>query len=61
MNFDIFGQISILSINGDRYFLTFRDYYSRRVWVYFLKNELKAFEKFKEFKALVEKSLDKVV
>lgn len=44
-----------ISNGRNRYFLTFNDDYSRRTWVYFLKRESEVFDKFKEFKALVEK------
>jgi transposase InsO family protein len=37
------------------FFLTFIDDSSRYIWVYFLKNKSHFFEKFKEFRALVEK------
>lgn len=42
------------SLGGNRYFLLLTDDYSRMSWVYFLKFKSKAFENFKEFKALVE-------
>ena len=35
--------------------MTFIDDFSRRTWVYFLKFKSDAFDKFVEFKALVEK------
>jgi hypothetical protein len=43
------------SLVGARYVLTFIDDFSRYTWVYFLKNKDHVFEKFKEFRALVEK------
>jgi hypothetical protein len=42
-------------IGGSIYFLTFIDDYSRKTWVYFIKHKSETFDKFKEFKALVEK------
>ena len=39
---------------GARYFMSFIDDYSRKVWVYFLKNKSEAFAKFKKWKAEVE-------
>nr|GEX13874.1 putative retrotransposon [Tanacetum cinerariifolium] len=42
------------SLGGKRYFLSIIDDYSRRVWVYILRFKLEAFEKFKEWKQLVE-------
>ena len=34
--------------------ITFIDDYSRKTWIYFLKNKSEVFGKFKEFKALIE-------
>ena len=39
--------------------LTFIDDYSRKVWVYFLKNESVVFVTFKQWKILVEKQIGK--
>lgn len=40
---------------GNRYLLTFIDYFSRKLWVYFLKEKSKVFNNFKTFKTFVEK------
>lgn len=42
------------SLSGCKYFLTFIDDYSRRVWIYFLKTKDEVFQKFEEWKTLVE-------
>ena len=42
------------SKGGARYILTFIDDFSRKVWVYFLKQKDEVFNKFEIFKALVE-------
>ncbi len=42
------------SLGGARYFVTYIDDFSRKVWVYLLKSKRECLEKFKEFKALVE-------
>jgi hypothetical protein len=39
---------------GARYFLTFINNFSKKSHVYFLKNKGEVFEKFKQYKALVE-------
>jgi len=49
------------SIGGSCYFLTFIDDYSRKTWVYFLKQKSETFAKFKEFKALVENQSDRQI
>jgi transposase InsO family protein len=51
---DICGPIEPMSLGGNRYFITFIDDFSRKLWVYFLKEKLAAFTVFKNFKALVE-------
>jgi transposase InsO family protein len=43
------------SLSDKRYFLTFIDDASRKVWVYFLTDKSEVFQKFKVFKAAVEK------
>ncbi|KAL4297638.1 hypothetical protein GQ457_12G007010 [Hibiscus cannabinus] len=52
---DVCGPIKPLSFGKSRYFLLFIDDYSRKTWVYFLKQKSEAFGAFKNFKALVEK------
>ena len=41
--------------------MTLVDDYSRRVWVYFLKNKNEAFTKFKEWKLFVENQTSKKI
>jgi transposase InsO family protein len=52
---DICGPITPQSNGGSRYFITFTDDFSRKTWVYLLKEKSNAFEIFKNFKALIEK------
>ena len=40
-----------------RYFLLFVDYFSRKMWVYFLQLKYDVFNEFQNFKALIEKNL----
>ena len=47
------------SLSGGEYFLTFIDDKTRYVWVYTLKTKDEVFQKFVEWKALVEKSTSK--
>jgi hypothetical protein len=42
------------SFGGARYFVTYIEDFSKKVWVYLLKSKGECSEKFKEFKALVE-------
>eukprot|EP00253_Pinus_taeda_P036700 PITA_36700 len=51
---DLCGLVQASSLGGNQYFLTFIDDFTRKTWVYFLKNKSEVFEKFRNFKALVE-------
>jgi transposase InsO family protein len=52
---DLCGPIIPSSNSGSRYFMTFTDDFSRKTWIYILKEKSKAFETFKLFKILVKK------
>ena len=54
---DICGKMSVKSIGGAEYFLTFIDDSSRYTWVYFLKTKDEVFQKFPEWKSMIEKNL----
>lgn len=58
---DVCGPSDVVSIGGFRYFVTFIDDYSRKVWVYYLKEKSEVFEKFKEWKAMVENQTGKKI
>ena len=52
------GKMSVKSIGGAEYFLTFIDDSSRHnFWVYFLKTKDEVFQKFQEWKSVIEKNL----
>ncbi|KAH9649101.1 hypothetical protein KPL70_025857 [Citrus sinensis] len=51
---DLWGPAQQVSLGGNSYFLSIIDDYSRRVWVYTLKSKDQVFEKFLEWKNLVE-------
>ena len=46
--------MSSSSLSGYVYYVSFIDYFSRKIWIYFLKIKDEVFNKFKEFKALIE-------
>jgi hypothetical protein len=54
---DVCGPMKTTSHGGVQYFLTFIDNFSRKTHVYFLKAKGEAFEKFKQYKALVENEI----
>ena len=49
------------SLNGYSYYASFIDDYSRKTWIYFLKKKDQVFERFKEFKPLVENLSEKKI
>ena len=44
---DLWGPSQVPSLGGARYFVSFIDDFSRKVWVYVLKHKNEALEKFK--------------
>lgn len=53
---DIAGPMETESIGGKKYYITFIDDFSRKVFVYMLRNKSEAFEKFKIFQAQAERT-----
>ncbi|TQD95075.1 hypothetical protein C1H46_019343 [Malus baccata] len=51
---DVWGPAPTKSNGGARYFVTFMDDFSRKVWVYFMKQKSEVFAKFKEWKTEAE-------
>ncbi|KAL4360887.1 hypothetical protein GQ457_04G022640 [Hibiscus cannabinus] len=51
---DVWGPTRESSLGGSMYYVTFIDDFSKKVWVYFLKQKSKVFAKFKQWKAQVE-------
>jgi hypothetical protein len=52
---DVCGPIKPSSLGKNNYFLLFIDDFSRKTWIYFLKQKSEVFGAFKKFKAVVEK------
>ena len=53
--------MSSSSLSGYVYYVSFIDDFSRKTWIYFLKNKDELFSKFKEFKALIENHTEKKI
>jgi hypothetical protein len=49
------------SFGDSRYFITFTYDFNKKSWIYFFVTKSQAFEKFKFFKELVEKSEGKII
>lgn len=60
---DLCGPMSVASLSGFWYYVTFIDDFSRKCWIYFLKSKVsdEVLSRFKEFKALVENLSNKKI
>ena len=54
VHIDVFGPVSVPSLGKSMYYVSFIYYFSRKTWTCFLRNKFEVFDRFKEFKALVE-------
>jgi hypothetical protein len=57
----VFGPYSVPSLGGSMYYVSFIDCFSKKVWIYLLRKKVEVFEKFKEFKFLVENQRNKKI
>lgn len=51
---NVYGPIQVDSIGGNRYFVTFIDDFSRKLWTYLIKKKNYVLEMFTKFKTMVE-------
>lgn len=58
---DVCGPMSVKSIGGSKFYVTFIDDFSRKTFVYIIKSKDQVFECFKKFKALVENQTNKKI
>ena len=58
---DVCGPIDVESLGGNKYFVTFINDASRKLWVYFLKTKDQVFEHFKKFHAMAEREKGKLL
>jgi hypothetical protein len=58
---DVFGPVHVPSLRKSVYYVSFIDDISRNTWIYFLRKKFEVFDKFKEFKALVENQTEKKI
>jgi hypothetical protein len=56
---NVCSPMSSPSLSGCLYYVIFIDDYSRKCWIYFLKSKSDTFDKFKEYKAFIEKQIVK--
>jgi hypothetical protein len=57
----VFGPVLVPSLGGSRYYVYFIDDFSSMTWIYFMKKKSKVFERFLEFKALMENQIDRKI
>jgi hypothetical protein len=57
----VFGPVPVPSLGKSVYYASFIDDFSRNTWIYFLRKKSEVFDKFKEFKALVENQIEKKI
>lgn len=58
---DVCGPMSTNSLGGARYYVTFIDDFSRKVFIYIIKNKNQVFDCFVKFRALVENQTNKKI
>ena len=58
---DVFGPVKVPSLRKSVYYVSFINDFSRNTWIYFLKKKYEVFDRFKEFKALVETQTEKKI
>ena len=58
---DVCGPFRISSTGGAKYFVTFTDDFSRKIWVYFISQKSQVLDKFQHFIRLVENSTGQTV
>lgn len=58
---DVCGPMQTASLGGARYFVTFTDDFSRKVYVFTIKSKAEVFDKFIEYKNRVENELNKKI
>ena len=51
---DVCGPIKPTSLGGNRYFVSFIDDFSRKSWVFLMKEKREVFSKFQQFKTMAE-------
>ena len=58
---DVFGPMSVPSLGMYVYYVSFINEFSRNTCIHFLWNKSEVFDRFKEFKALVENQIKKKI
>lgn len=57
MYLDVWGPTQVNSIGGNKYFVTFIDDYTRKLWTYLIKKKDEVFKVFKKFKSVAKRQI----
>ena len=60
-SFTLMCVVQCHPLSGYVYYVSFIDDFSRKTWIYFMKNKDELFSKFKEFNALIENHTKKKI
>ena len=52
---DVYGLIQVDSNGGNKYFVTFIDDFSQKLWTYMIKKKSEVIEVFAKFKSMVDR------
>jgi transposase InsO family protein len=58
---DVCGPFRVTSLGGNRYFVTFIDDYSKKIWIYFLSDKSQVFSRFQHFVQLMKTTTGKTI
>ena len=61
MHSDVFGPVTVPSLGKSVYCVSFINGLSRNTWIYFFMMKYEVFDRFREFKALVENQTKKQI
>ena len=54
LHIDVWGPTQVSSLSGSRYYVSFIDDSTRKIWIYCIQNKCNVFDTFKKQKTLVE-------
>jgi hypothetical protein len=58
---DVCGPFEEPSLGGSAYFVSFTDYFTKKIWVYLLERKSEVLAIFRNFKAMAEKQEGKTI
>jgi transposase InsO family protein len=61
IHLDVCGPMSLVSLSGYEYYVTFIDDQFRKTWIYFMRTKDEVLSRFQKFKALVENQIGRKI